>query len=146
VDSTADRTLDSNVVVVGLERDLAAAFLRSPVVHEVLDPHLVGHERHAKLVAEDGEADLYSSNLARGFLVSHATGVGVWDLVIEAARRAGMAIFLPDRGTCIPDEAMRDALPPYAPQPVVVVHRGADLVEAMGASAPAAPVAARAAA
>jgi hypothetical protein len=137
-----DSYVESNVVVVGLDRDLATAFLRGPAVHAVLDPYLVGDARHAKLVTADGGADLYSSSLGRGFLVSHAHGEQVWDLVVEAARAAGLVIFPPDHGTCIPDEAMRDSLPAYVPQPVVVVRSGAELLEAMGAPAPVVSVAA----
>jgi hypothetical protein len=123
--------VDSNVVVLGFDRDLERTLFGGMVVHEVLDPYLHGPEQHARLVTSDGAADVYSRDLERGFLVSHATGEQVWDLVVEAARVADLAIFPPGRGTCIPDEGLLNQLPAYVPQPVVVVRSGAELLAAM---------------
>jgi hypothetical protein len=123
--------VDSNVVVVGFDRDLERTLFGSTAVHDVLGSFLEGPEPHARLVTSDGSADLFSRDLERGFLVSHATGEQVWDLVVQAAHAGDLAIFPPGQGTFIVDERVRDQLPGSVPQPIVVVRSGAELLAAM---------------
>jgi hypothetical protein len=84
-------------------------------------------------VLPDGQAELFSRDVERGFLISGATGAQVWDLVVEAARAAHLLIFPPGHGTCVPDEALLDHLPANLPEPVQIVHSGAELRQVMEA-------------
>jgi hypothetical protein len=117
----------TNVVVLDLDRQLHLATEDHDLVHQVLDPYLEGPEEHARLVLPDGEAELFSRDVERGFLISGATGEQVWDLVVEAARAAHLLIVPPGLGTCVADEEMLGHLPANLPEPVQVVRSGADL-------------------
>jgi hypothetical protein len=125
----------SNVVVIDLDGAVHEPPADPDVVHHLLDPYLEGPDEHARLVLPDGQAELFSRDVRRGFLISGATGEQVWDLVVEAARAAHLLIFPPGHGTCVADEAMLDHLPPYLPEPVQVVRSGADLRHVIEADA-----------
>jgi hypothetical protein len=115
--------MSTNIVVVDLDHEPHEGDL----VHELLQPYREGPEEHARLVLPDGQAELFSRDLERGFLISGATGELIWELVVQAARAGHLLIFPPGHGTCVVDEDMLGHLPPNLPEPVQVVQSGADL-------------------
>jgi hypothetical protein len=100
-------------------------------VMAVLEPFVVEAEDRFHFVRvrlADGEADVYLSDPSSGLMINRASGRAVWDLMYDLAV-AGRFVVLPvGCGTCVPDAAMVDELPDYAPPPVTVIASGAELL------------------
>ena len=80
--------------------------------------------------AEDGSADISGlSEAASGFMVNHASGRVIWDLMYEVAQSAGLTVMPVGCGTGVVGEGAIDDLPDGVPEPIVVVKSGAELLE-----------------
>jgi hypothetical protein len=76
----------------------------------------------------DGAADVYGRDLRTGFMVNHASGRIVWDVLFELARIGGLAIMPIGCPTVVTDPGAVHHLPPDLLGEVVVVSSGADLL------------------
>ena len=105
-------------------------------VRDVLAPHVSEADASgfARLVAGDGEADLYGyDDLSSGFMASHISGEHAWDLLVDAAKVARLTILPVGGPTCVTTEETIAELPQELAYDVRLVESGADLRAAIGA-------------
>jgi hypothetical protein len=105
-------------------------------VMSVLRPLIVDEDdehRFRRIVTGDGDAEVYGDP-ASDLMFTHASGVEVWDVIVDVARAAGWVVMPVGCGTCVVDEAQRAGLPEFVPEPVVTVRSGAELIAAIKAS------------
>lgn len=105
-------------------------------VMSVLRPLLAREEpehRYRAIVTADGGADVYGDP-ASGLMFNHASGVQVWDVIVDVAIAAGWVVLPVGCGTCVVNDAQRNDLPQSVPEPIVTVHSGAELIAAIKAS------------
>ncbi len=92
-------------------RDGNAAEMDTERVEAVLAAYVQDRDgSFVRLATEDGEADCYG--LGEGpLMVNHASGERIWDVLVEAARAANLAVMPVDAPGCVTDEAMVGHLP-----------------------------------
>ncbi len=113
----------------------AAASVDPRVVEDVLAPHLRDAPHGGKhLEFSDGEAELYGADLGTGFMVTHASGREVWDVLVEVADRAGFAIIPVGCPVATTSEHARRQLPPDLADGAVVVRSGAELLSSIASA------------
>jgi hypothetical protein len=84
----------------------------------------------ARIATVDGQADVFGMDrLATGFMMNHASGRAVWDVMFELARIGGYAVMPVGCGTCITDDLDPSQLPAEVPHPIKVVRSGQDLLD-----------------
>lgn len=99
-------------------------------VKALLDAYVVA-EDHGRVQLEtvDGSADLYGyDDLERGFMVNHAAGHAVWDLLVAVASMGPFAIMPVGCPTCVADVSMLSDLPSVLADGAVVVSSGSQLL------------------
>lgn len=85
-----------------------------------------------RITTADGGAAIYGANdLGNGFMVNHASGELIWDVLVDVARATEFVILPVGCGTLIPYEGMRASVPDGFPRPIVLVAAGADLLAAI---------------
>ena len=88
-----------------------------------------------RLVFDDGDAEIYGADdPANGFMVTHASGCEVWDLLAEIAVQCGATILLPDGLALIGSPSLRRELPNELAQGAVVVSTGTEILALVAAS------------
>lgn len=113
-------------------RPLAAAKERS--VRDLVEPHIESTgEGWVHVRTGDGGADVYGygDGPIDGFMVNHAQGGEVWDLVHRVATAAGFVVMPVGCGTLLPPGFDRGSLPDGVPEPILEVRSGADVVAAI---------------
>lgn len=99
-------------------------------VEELLAPLIEERDgAWARIRTLDGEADLYGTDtLAAHFMINHASGRAIWDVMFDLARVGGFAVMPVGCGTCITPSTRPSDLPPEVPGPIRVVASGAELL------------------
>jgi hypothetical protein len=98
-------------------------------VMAVLEPLVVERgDGFLRIATGDGEADVYIGRPSDGAMVNHAAGRIVWDVMYDLAVAGGFVVIPVGCGTCVTDDSMRAQLPERAPEPVVTIRSGADLL------------------
>jgi hypothetical protein len=101
----------------------------------VLRPLLPHGEAGGFIETSDGTADVYGLDDADpGLMFNHVRGRQAWDVIYAAAHAGGFAIMPAGCVTLLPDEAMRNELPEFVPEPVLVIHSGAELLAVIESS------------
>ena len=98
------------------------------VVRAILAPYFNGNDTRV-LHLSDGTADLYGwEKLSRGFMINHAGGAEIYDVLVRVAREARLAILPVGCGTVVtsPDEIAH--LPSELREDVAVVTNGRELL------------------
>lgn len=102
------------------------------VIRALLAPHtraLLKGSDTAVLHFADGTADLYGwDDLSRGFMINHAGGAEVWDVLVRVAQAAGLAIMPIGCPIAVTSAADVDGLPAELKENAVVVASGEDLI------------------
>ncbi len=99
-------------------------------VRAVLAPHVseIGPSGYARLTTAGGQADLYGyDDLGSGFMANKISGEGAWEIVVQAARAAGLAIMPVGCPTCVTSESTTADLPAELASDVRLVETGAEL-------------------
>jgi hypothetical protein len=90
---------------------------------------------YIEVATSDGTADVYGTNdPGSSLMVNHASGREIWNLLFELATVAGFVVMPVGCGTCITETTDVADLPDGLPEPVTVIHSGADLLAAIGSS------------
>ncbi len=118
-----------DIYVQGFTRGEAGSLDPAPL-RELLWGHLVFEGREAmRLEFEDGGAEIYGADdPATGFMVTHASGIQVWDFLAEVAVRCGATVLLPDGPALVGSPAARDELPEELTRDAVVVKTGVEML------------------
>jgi hypothetical protein len=100
----------------------------SDAVRTVLAPFITPPEgTFAVINTNDGEADVYGISTDH-LMINHAAGEHIWQVMVEIARAANMAIMPIGCPTCVVDKAMISSLPAELRQEAVVVSSGKELL------------------
>lgn len=100
--------------------DLAASM--APIVDDV-------DGGYAHLRTADGGADIYGyDDMAHGFMANHIEGKLVWDVLVDLASMAGLAVMPIGCPVCVTTASDLDDLPPELRPSAVVVRTGGDLL------------------
>jgi hypothetical protein len=96
-----------------------------------IDPLVVASDvGWVRLETTDGGAEVYGyDNLQSGFIINHAEGEAVWDLVVAIASSSRLAILPVGCPTCVGDPGLLADLPPDLADGAVVVASGSDLAD-----------------
>ncbi len=108
--------------------------VRERIVRELVEPSIESREPGCvRLITGDGGADVYGcrDGPIDGFMVNHAHGREVWDLVHRVATVAAFADMPAGCGTLLPPGFDRSTLPDGVPEPIVKVESGADIITAI---------------
>lgn len=99
-------------------------------IRDLLEPYVVAAEEGwARLETADGDADVYGyDDLTRGFMVNHAAGHAIWDVLVEAASVGSLAIMPVGCPACVTDQSRLVDLPSELVDDAVVVSTGRDLL------------------
>lgn len=87
----------------------------------------------ASLKTADGEADCYGLG-SDSLTINHASGRIIWDIVVNVAKEANLAIMPAGCAVCIVDQSARNHLPPELQDDVIYVRSGADLLDVIHGS------------
>lgn len=91
-----------------------------------------------RIVTADGEADIYGlGDSEQGLMINHASGLQIWQLIVDVARAARYAVLPVGCPVCVVDEVMIGHLPDELRRDAVLIHDGGDLKRAV-VNAPAA--------
>ena len=103
---------------------------------ELVDSHMVdANQGWARLKTADGSADLYGyDDLGSGFMVNHATGNAIWDLLVAFASAGPFAILPVGGPTCVTDSSLVTQLPSELTGDVVVVSSGREQLRVISSS------------
>ena len=89
----------------------------------------------ALLCFPDGEADVYGlDDLASGFMVNHASGLGVWSVLVEVARRGELAILPVWCPAAVTSQDVLHQLPSELVGDAVILATGAGLLASISSS------------
>ena len=92
------------------------------------------HE-YVRITTADGEADVYGYVTPMvGLLVNELEGEAVWDVLVDVARAAGLAISPEGGPTAVTDRSVVTHLPEELAGDVVLVSSGAELQAAVRGS------------
>ena len=75
-------------------------------------------------------------DLESGFMINHAAGDAIWDLIVALASAGPLAIMPVDCPTCVTDSSMLADLPPEFARATVVVSSGSDLLQVIRGTPP----------
>lgn len=102
-------------------------------VRAVLDAHVVELEQgRARVETADGGASLYGyDDLERGFMVNHAAGNIIWDILVTVASVGPYVIMPTGCPACATDESMLADLPSRIAAGAKIVSSGNDLLRAI---------------
>jgi hypothetical protein len=89
------------------------------------------------ITTEDGEADVYGLGTDH-LMINHASGTHIWQIMIDVARAADLAILPVGGPTCVVDTAMFASLPEELREDAVLVGSGKELLEVILNTRPAA--------
>jgi hypothetical protein len=101
----------------------------------VLDPYVAHDVRTGEMtraVFEDGDAEVYGTDLSRGLMLTHISGLAAWDVVTDLARAGSLTILAVGCPAAVPDEDLLPHLPAEMRDGAVVVTRGSELREVLG--------------
>jgi hypothetical protein len=80
----------------------------------------------------DGTADVYGMNdPGASLMVNHASGQAIWTLLFELAAVTDLVVMPVGCGTCITRATTAADLADGIPEPITVIHSGADLLTAV---------------
>ena len=98
--------------------------------------HLVSdNDGAARLVFNDGSAEVYGADdPATGFMVTHAAGRDVWNLLADIAVQCGATILLSDGLVLIGSPDLRHELPDELSHDAVVISTGGEILALVEAS------------
>lgn len=100
-------------------------------LEDVLAPHIAQRDDatgFALLRLPDGDAELYGvDDLASGFMINHASGLAVFDLIVDLARLADLAIMPVGCHAAVASAQALAELPLELAGDAVVVTSGTDL-------------------
>ena len=115
-------------------RDGDAAPADPAAIAAILTPFIVTREASfASLKTADGEADCYGLG-SDSRTINHASGRIIWDIVVNVAKEANLAIMPAGCAVCIVDQSARNHLPPELQDDVIYVRSGADLLDVIHGS------------
>ena len=102
------------------------------LIERRLTPHIVNRDDrfgYARLGFADGGADLYGmDDLASGFLLNHVSTTAVWDVILDLAREASLAIMPVGCPTVVATPEMLTHLPVELAPDAVVLRTGAEVL------------------
>lgn len=101
----------------------------------VLDPYVERDVRTGELtraVFEDGDAEVYGTDVSRGLMLSHIVGLAAWETVTDLARAGSLAILAVGCPAAVPRGNLLPHLPAELREGAVVVTRGSELRAALG--------------